>query len=258
MYNEVHDPPWVWLRRSQTGAFFVSERSFESKTRQANRQRRANTGAAKKTAKSPGARDTAHRPIEIDELDAHVVSDISLQDFDQAPIRATLIGSDRCEVDALSRAATRQYWASAVLSLKPVTIRVALYTHIAATPSRLRSDQSARVPHTRSRIIDAERRSSGAGGIAAGGLARRHRACAIRTSLSTRHHPKNQPVSLRHDRGQIAQSKPNRSGHRPATGKPPRPLTPRSKSFHFEGIAPWAATNTRKTGRTGSRHSYHC
>src|SRR5437763_14951630 len=53
-----------------------------------------------KTAKSPGAAGPAHRAIEIDELDGRDVSESErLQDFDQAPIRATLIGSDRCEVD---------------------------------------------------------------------------------------------------------------------------------------------------------------
>ena len=62
---------------------------------------------AKKTAKStgaaksPGAAGMAQRAIEIDELDGRVVSGSSLQDFDQAPIRATLIGSDHCEVDGI-------------------------------------------------------------------------------------------------------------------------------------------------------------
>ena len=72
------------------------ERPFESKTRHANR----NTGAARKTAKGPGAAGTAHRAIEIDELNERVISK-RVQDFDQAPIRATLIGSDHCEVDGI-------------------------------------------------------------------------------------------------------------------------------------------------------------
>ena len=76
------------------------ERPFESKTRHANR----NTGAARKTAKGPGAAGTAHRAIEIDGLDGRVVSESSPQDFDQAPIRATLIGSAHCEVDARGHA----------------------------------------------------------------------------------------------------------------------------------------------------------
>src|SRR5215475_3637220 len=51
---------------------------------------------------SPGAAGAAHRAIEIDELDGRVVSESKrLQDFDQAPIRAMLIGSDRCEVNSL-------------------------------------------------------------------------------------------------------------------------------------------------------------
>jgi hypothetical protein len=55
-----------------------------------------------KSRKSPGAAGTAHRAIEIDELDGRVVSEsICLQDFDQAPIRVMLIGSDRCEVDGI-------------------------------------------------------------------------------------------------------------------------------------------------------------
>ena len=51
---------------------------------------------------SPGAAGAAHRAKEIDELDGRVVSESKrLQDFDQAPIRAKLIGSDRCEVNSL-------------------------------------------------------------------------------------------------------------------------------------------------------------
>ena len=53
-----------------------------------------------KTAESPSAAGTAHRAIEIDELNERVVSK-RLQDFDQAPIRATLIGSDHCEADGI-------------------------------------------------------------------------------------------------------------------------------------------------------------
>jgi hypothetical protein len=49
---------------------------------------------------SPRAAGTAHRAIEIDEPDGRVVLESKrLQDFDQAPIRATL--SDRCEVDGM-------------------------------------------------------------------------------------------------------------------------------------------------------------
>jgi hypothetical protein len=51
---------------------------------------------------SPGAAGTPHRAIELDELDGRVVSECKrLHDFDQAPIRATLIGSDRCEIDGI-------------------------------------------------------------------------------------------------------------------------------------------------------------
>jgi hypothetical protein len=51
---------------------------------------------------SPDAAGTGHRAIEIDELDGRVVSESKRhQDFDQAPIRATLIGSDRCAVDGI-------------------------------------------------------------------------------------------------------------------------------------------------------------
>jgi len=53
-----------------------------------------------KTAESPSAAGTAHRAIELDELNERVVSK-RLQDFDQAPIRATLIGSDHCEADGI-------------------------------------------------------------------------------------------------------------------------------------------------------------
>ena len=77
------------------------ERPFKSKTRQANGHKPTNTGAAKKTAK-PGAADTAQRAMEIGELDGRVVSESErLQGFDPAPIRATLIGSDHCEVDGI-------------------------------------------------------------------------------------------------------------------------------------------------------------
>jgi len=79
----------------------VLERPFKSKTRQANGHKPTNTGAAKKTAK-PGAADTAQRAMEIGELDGRVVSESErLQGFDPAPIRATLIGSDHCEVDGI-------------------------------------------------------------------------------------------------------------------------------------------------------------
>jgi len=84
----------------------VLERPFKSKTRQANGRKPTNAGAAKKTAKStgaaksPSATGTAQRAIEIDELNERVVSK-RLQDFDQAPIRATLIGSAHCEVDGI-------------------------------------------------------------------------------------------------------------------------------------------------------------
>ena len=54
-----------------------------------------------KTAESPSAAGTAHRAIEIDGLDGRVVSESSPQDFDQAPIRATLIGSAHCEFDGI-------------------------------------------------------------------------------------------------------------------------------------------------------------
>jgi hypothetical protein len=51
---------------------------------------------------SPRVAGTAHRAIEIDELDGRVVSQRKrLQDFDQAPIWAMLIGSDRCAVDGI-------------------------------------------------------------------------------------------------------------------------------------------------------------
>jgi len=84
----------------------VLERPFKSKTRQANGRKPTNAGAAKKTAKStgaaksPSAAGTAHRAIEIDELNERVISK-RVQDFDQPPIRATLIGSDHCEVDGI-------------------------------------------------------------------------------------------------------------------------------------------------------------
>jgi hypothetical protein len=51
---------------------------------------------------SPDATGTAQRAIEIDELDGRDVSESErLQGFDQAPIRASLISSDRCEVDGI-------------------------------------------------------------------------------------------------------------------------------------------------------------
>jgi hypothetical protein len=50
---------------------------------------------------APFVTERAHRAIEIDELDGRVVSESSLQDFDKAPIRATLIGSDHCEIDGV-------------------------------------------------------------------------------------------------------------------------------------------------------------
>jgi hypothetical protein len=75
---------------------------FRSKTRRADRQERTSTSVAKKTAKSPDATGTAHKAIAIDGLDGRVVSESErLQGFDQAPIRATLIGSDYCEVDGI-------------------------------------------------------------------------------------------------------------------------------------------------------------
>jgi hypothetical protein len=70
----------------------VLERPFKSKARQANGHKPTNTGAAKKTAKSTGAAGTAH---------SRIVSESNLQDFDQAPIRAKLIGSDHCEADGI-------------------------------------------------------------------------------------------------------------------------------------------------------------
>jgi hypothetical protein len=55
-----------------------------------------------KTAESPGAAGAALGAIQVDELDGRVVPESKrLQDFDQEPIRAKLIGSDHCEVDGI-------------------------------------------------------------------------------------------------------------------------------------------------------------
>jgi hypothetical protein len=52
-----------------------------------------------RTAKSPGA-VAALGASEIDELGRHVVSEATFhRNFPQAPIHATLIGSDRCEAE---------------------------------------------------------------------------------------------------------------------------------------------------------------
>jgi hypothetical protein len=52
--------------------------------------------------KSPGAR-AARGASEIDGIGHHVVSKVNRQQtFAQTPIRATLIGSDRCEAEGLS------------------------------------------------------------------------------------------------------------------------------------------------------------
>jgi hypothetical protein len=54
-----------------------------------------------KTTKSPGAL-AAHRASEIDGLGQHVVSEINRhQQLSQAPIRATLVGSKRCEAEGI-------------------------------------------------------------------------------------------------------------------------------------------------------------
>ena len=176
---------------------------------------------AKKTAKStgaaksPGAAGMAQRAIEIDELDGRVVSGSSLQDFDQAPIRATLIGSAHCEVDGIvARGHAPVLGLCRALLAAGYDPRRPLHAYRGDTIAlRIRSirEGAAYTVENNRRGTPSFRRWRNPG------PARPYQAHAIRTDLSrARHHPKNQPVSLRHDCARIVQSEPNRSEHRPA------------------------------------------
>jgi hypothetical protein len=167
-----------------------------------------------KTAKGPGAAGTAHRAIEIDELNGHVVSESKrLQDLDQAPIRATLIGSDRCEVDGIVARGhapvlglCRALLAAAYDPLRPLHAyrgdTVALKIRSIGEEAAYTIEDSRRGTPSLRRWRNPSERSGGASPSA----------CDSDRPLSTRHHPENPPVGLRHDRG-IAQSEPNRSEH---------------------------------------------
>jgi hypothetical protein len=79
----------------------VARRSHGCAATAAVRSARFKDGAVK-TTKSPGAL-AAHGASEIDELGRHVVSEANRQQrFAQAPIRAELIGSSRCDAEGLS------------------------------------------------------------------------------------------------------------------------------------------------------------
>jgi hypothetical protein len=92
--------------------------------------------------KSPGA-VAAHGAFEADRLGRQVVSEITRQQqFPQAPIRATLIGSDRCDDEGVSARGYSQYLTCVVLCWRlvitpPLLLKLGAARHSACTFARL-------------------------------------------------------------------------------------------------------------------------
>jgi hypothetical protein len=153
---------------------------------------------------SSGAAGTAYRAIEIDELNGRVVSESNLQDFDQAPIRATLIGSDHCEVDGIvARGHAPVLGLCRALLEAGYDPRCPLHAYrgdivalnvgsIGEGAAYTVEDNRHGTPSFRRWRNPSER--SGATSPSA---------CDSNRPLSTPHHPKNQPVSLRRDCARI-------------------------------------------------------